>query len=362
MKYYDLIEPKRKNVSNFELLTQKNTPVIKLFGIISSEDFEIITEQWAYSKKDLYFSVKRTGGANDSGRDIFCYRDKEKTLLDIYQCKHYENKIMPSDIYVEIGKLMYYTYIKEFIIPQHYFIISSKGCGPALTKLLEKPDNLRQKLIAYWNKYCKDCITSEKSINLNDDLKNHIQNFDFSIITEITPLEFIDDFEKTKYYSEWFGLRKFKRQQPPLPSDEIQASELNYVRKLFDAYESVNHDRIDNQSQLKPKHANHFTIQRKCFYSAEGLKQFSKDYMPNDETFYDLQEQIIDPVKSHILSTTFNNGVECLDSASRLAQTLEIGNNSLKEFVRSNDKIGILHQVANDDENLKWVNDNEIIE
>lgn len=358
LQFVDIDEPKVKEKTNIELLSGKDVPDIKLFSLISEDDFELMTEQWLFSMKNKYKYVKRIGGSGDQGRDIFAYQDENMEVLDMYQCKHYDKKISPSDIYLEIGKLLYYTYTQEYIIPRKYFIVSSKGCGATLTKLIESPDKIKSSLIQNWDKKCRTFITSKKIIELKDNFKIFVESFNFGIIQEITPLKFLEEFEKTKYYSSWFGLRNFTRKKPPEPSTSIENKELTYVNKLYKAYGSVNNTNITDFKQLSNKHQEHFNLQRKCFYSAEGLKEFSRDTLPTEETFNDLQNQIIVPVKTQILCNTYKNGVECLNSAIQVAQTLSIGNNSLKEFLTTQDRTGILHQLANEDANLEWV-DNE---
>ena len=354
LNFIDFEKPEIKEITNLQLLSGKDVPDIKIFSLVSEDDFELMTEQWLFSMGDCYKYIKRIGGAGDQGRDVFAYKDENMTILDIYQCKHYDKKLMPSNIYVEIGKLLYYTYKHEYVIPKNYYIVSQKGCGTALTKLIEHPENFKNAILQKWNSNCKSSITKEKNIELNDEFKTFIENFDFSIIHEITPLKFLEEFEKTKYYSSWFGLRKFRRKAPPEPSNEIKNNELIYINKLYNAYGSVNNSHITNFKQLSNRHQEHFNIQRKCFYSAEGLNDFSRDYLPTDETFNDLQNQIMYPVKSQILCNTYKDGVECLNSAITMATTLKIGDNSLSEFLKTNDRIGILHQVANEDENVEW--------
>ncbi len=356
LQFFDIEAPKVQEKNNLELLSENHVPDIKLLSLISEDDFELMTEQWLFSMKNKYKYVKRIGGSGDQGRDIFAYQDEDMKILDIYQCKHYDKKITPSDIYLEVGKLLYYTYTKEYVIPKNYFIVSSKGCGASLTKLIENPNKIKNSLIQNWNKKCKASITSNKQIELKDDFKIFVENFDFGIIQEITPLKFLEEFEKTKYYSTWFGLRKFIRKTTPVPSDTIENKELTYVNKLYRAYGSVNNTNVTNFKQLSNKHQEHFYLQRKCFYSAEGLKEFSRDTLPTEETFKDLQNQIMIPVKTQILCNAYQNGIECLNSAIQIAQTLNIGNNSLKEFLTTQDRTGILHQFANEDENLEWVN------
>ena len=258
MEFIDLEKPKIKEKTNLQLLSGKDMPDIKIFSLVSEDDFELMTEQWLFSMKDRYKYVKRIGGSGDQGRDIFAYQDENMTILDIYQCKHYDKKLTPSNIYVEIGKLLYYTYNREYVVPKNYYIISSKGCGTALTKLIENPEKIKSTIIQNWNSNCKGSITKAKNIELNNAFKAFIKNFDFSIIHEITPLNFLEEFEKTKYYSSWFGLRKFKRKTPPEPSNIIEKNELTYVDKLYRAYKGMERgnqveNELINQKQNLPE-------------------------------------------------------------------------------------------------------------
>ncbi len=45
---------------------------------------------------------------------------------------------------VELGKIIYYTHIKEFTVPKNYYFIASKGVGLKLQKLLANPDKLKK--------------------------------------------------------------------------------------------------------------------------------------------------------------------------------------------------------------------------
>ena len=71
---------------------------------MSDKHFEEMTLEWAdgYLKKQ-YVKVRMMGGAGDMGRDIVGYYDNKE--IDIYQCKHYKDALIPSKFYLELGKL-----------------------------------------------------------------------------------------------------------------------------------------------------------------------------------------------------------------------------------------------------------------
>jgi hypothetical protein len=79
-------------------------PPIARIRLYSAEEWEAFTNEWAHSflqGKD----VVRPSGAGDKGVDIAVFDPGETFdgIWDGYQCKHYDNPLRPSDIYVELG-------------------------------------------------------------------------------------------------------------------------------------------------------------------------------------------------------------------------------------------------------------------
>lgn len=108
-------------------------------------DYEIIINEWTtdYIEKN-YKKVRAFAGGN-KGRDIVGYYGDG--TIDIYQGKHYKNKVTPTTLYVELGKLCHYTYIKEYPVPKNYLIVAPKGCGLDVLDLIDNPQSVNQKLI-----------------------------------------------------------------------------------------------------------------------------------------------------------------------------------------------------------------------
>lgn len=160
-------------------------PIIRLEQMDAAE-YERVVGEWAYSylkgSKD-YYDVVLMGGSSDSGRDLVAYLDDTYNRYDIYQCKHYDTPLKPSEYWIELGKLCYYTYVKEYRIPEKYYIVASKGIGAKLRKYIENPTIIGAELIKQWVTYCggKKQILAE-GITLTNELKTYIEQFDFSII------------------------------------------------------------------------------------------------------------------------------------------------------------------------------------
>ena len=126
------------------------SPIDRL-KLMSADDWEIFTEEWLDLKKYTYIKTERLAGAGDMGRDIVAYItdpkiNPEDYEWDCYQCKHYDHSLRPSDIWVEFGKIIYYTFKSQYPIPKTYFFIAHQGIGTSLNKLLQDTSNLKDEL------------------------------------------------------------------------------------------------------------------------------------------------------------------------------------------------------------------------
>ena len=115
----------------------------QLLKLCSPEEYELIIKSYV---KDIlsekYSKVVRLGGSGDKGRDVVAYVNDE--VWDNYQCKHYKDPLTPYDIWVEIGKLCYYTHIGDFTVPRKYYFVSPCGVGTKLWDLLKNKKNLEK--------------------------------------------------------------------------------------------------------------------------------------------------------------------------------------------------------------------------
>ncbi|ELY3221522.1 TPA: ABC-three component system protein, partial [Salmonella enterica subsp. enterica serovar Agona] len=96
--------------------------------------------------------------------------------------------------------------------------------------------------------------------------------------------------------------------------------------------------------------------QRERFYHAESLKNFARDTVPAG-TFDALQDEIyhgvIDVCEDYHLS-----GFARMKETMKHATTIAVTSNPLVTSIKTQDRQGICHQLANDDR-LIWVPDNE---
>ena len=329
--------------------------VIQLYDDTEWEEF---TEECTHSLKNKYKIVRRAGGAGDQGIDIAAFQTDKgfEGNWDNYQCKHYGHALRPTDAYLELGKLCYYTFKKEYSVPQNYFFVAPKGVGTSLSKLIRNnSDELKRLLISEWPKYCEKKITSKEDVLLENELLEYVENFDFSIVKDISVVELLDIHRDTPYFHHRFGGGLPSRPSPENPPEDIAENEAIYIQKLLDAYaEFLNKDSCDmNDVNNHDTLQQHMRSARVQFYCAESLHKFSRDYLEPGE-FERLQDSIYYGIENIILAE-HDHGYKRVVEAVQEAYKIQIDSHPLKERLELLDRAGICHQLANNNR-IKWAN------
>lgn len=324
---------------------------IRLFSPGQWEDFVL---EWADSLRSNYSNVVRCGGAGDMGRDVIAFHKDAPDHWDNYQCKHYRSSLSPSDVWIEFGKLVYYTEKRDYSWPTLYYFVAPHGVGTSLSKLLADPQKLRSKLKANWDTYCRDKITKECPVVLDSSLADYIDSLDFSIFRAKQPLHMIDEHSKTRWHVARFGGGLPMR--PPIDSPPANPAkrELSYVAKLLEAYaEHTRTEVVSNEAIPWPELQDHFSESRKQFYSAESLRAFSRDTLPPGE-FKKLQDEFYGGIMDEIRSD-HSDGYRRVIAVVNLARKLQISAHALITELTQLDRAGICHQLANDNDKVRWV-------
>ena len=329
-------------------------PPIERIRLFSPDQWEDFVCEWADSLRSQYSNVERCGGAGDMGRDVIAFHKDAPDLWDNYQCKHYRNPLTPTNVWIEFGKLVYYTKKSEYSWPSSYFFVAPRGVGTTLSKLLKDPEKLRSELKSKWDKYCKYKITEEGPVVLDSSLAQYVETLDFSIFRAVQPHRMIDEHAKTRWHLARFGGGIPKR--PPIkgPPATPAKAELNYVAKLLEAY--AEHTGIDVGSHEAIPSSDlhdHFSESRNQFYSAESLRVFSRDTLPLGE-FEKLQEEFRGGIMDEIRSD-HSDGYRRVIAVVKLARQLQVSAHALIAALTLLDRAGICHQLANDNENVRWV-------
>lgn len=356
------IKPKLPKAAPSSAHVQFGIPVPKAIRIknFSPDDWEGFVEEWSTSLEDAYAKVRRFGGAGDCGVDIagFCTDKGFEGTWDNYQCKRYSHPLRPSDIWVELGKIIYYSHIREYTPPRKHYFVASLGVGTTLEKLLNKPTELREKLKEHWGRHCKSGITSTKEIELSGKLLSYVDAFDFTIFSSKSHVDLIEAHSYTGFHAVRFGGGLPARPDSDEPPAVPATPESRYIRQLLDAYGDHLGSPLKDMSALVAHSVleKDFRRQRERFYHAESLRNFARDTVP-EGTFDDLQDEIYHGVVD-VTDSTHPDGYERMKATVAHASIVALTANPLASVTKSQDRQGICHQLANEDR-LKWVMDDD---
>ncbi len=334
-----------------------NFPAARLVQIFEPQQWEDFTEEWAYSQEQAYKAVVRYTGAGDMGLDILCFRTTKQFggQWDNVQCKHYARRLQPADVWIELGKVIYYSFVKEYPPPTKYFFAASKGLGLKLKKLLMHPEELKKDLRDNWNQYCKSEITTTKNITLTGNFLTYFNTFDFSIFGMIPVARMIRDHYRTPFYARRFGAESLPARPPvEAPPSSVQPHESRYVQQLLEAYSEKISMQLNNAKELSahPDLEQHFNRSREIFYHAESLRNFARDSV-DPGTFDAVQEEIYHGVVN-IYEMEHPNGFTRMANTLQHAGLMTPSCNALCIRIQTQDKQGICHHLANENR-FTWV-------
>jgi len=327
--------------------------IIKLFSFQQWEDF---IWEWSTSLiPEKYVAVEKCSGAGDKGRDVVAYisEQSEEAIYDNFQCKHYDHPLHPGDIWLELGKLCYYSFIKAYSVPRKYYFVAPRGIGTSVSQLLKKPQELKNQLLKNWNGKCRANISKGSSISLDGAFLEYVETFDFKIIEGLNILNVIKQHENTNWHATRFGGGLPSRPSSgPVPT-EIQVLENNYISQLFHAYSEREKYQITSVEDLNKSQdlQQHFFRAREQFYSAEALRVFSRDALPPAE-YDNLQHEFFHGIIDTVM-LTYPHGYERILKTVKQAMNLTI-THPLQKRMTTIDRGGVCHQLVNE-ERFKWV-------
>lgn len=331
-------------------------PKTRRVELFSSGEWEEFTEEWATSLSANYAHVVRFAGAGDKGLDVVGFISDERFSggWENYQCKHYDHPLSPSDIWIEIGKIIYYSFNGEFPPPRKHYFIAPKGVGTSLGKLLASPSKLKHEAQAYWPKYCENGISKAVVARLDGDLLSYFERFDFSIFSSKSVVDLINGHSTTPFHAVRFGGGLPVRPEPSRPPPQIAPTESRYIQQLLEAYADRDGEAVLDVSALdtKAELKRDFLRQRERFYHAESLRNFARDTVP-EGTYEALQDEIFHGVVD-VCETHHTDGFSRMRAVVTQSANVSVTSSSLSSVTKVQDKQGICHQLANEDR-VTWV-------
>ena len=345
--------PRATTFTNADLVSGRKIHPLKAVHTYDASDFETFIHEWMIGhlkKEGKYKSIYKLGGANDKGRDILAFVDANKTIVDYYQCKHYDAPLTPSDVWVEMGKLCVHTYTKQIPFPRKYYFLAPRDIGPKLSDLLQgDKDVLRQQLIKNWTKYCENSISSS-SIPLDKPLLAYISKMDFDVFETKPILEIIQEHSGTVWAPFRFGGGLKMRSSVSETPSMIHIRENQYIHQLLLGYAQRIKKTILKVVDLLPynKESSHLIRQRNAFYSAEHLRIHARESLPEEhDEFEKLKKDVFDGVINTV-EKEYADPIEKVDAVVDRAMELPTEGNLLSGQIRTLDKHGVCHHLVND--------------
>jgi len=347
--------------TNRRRLLREGAPLtpLKRLESFSPEDFENFVNEWVHGfLSPRYQSVEMRRGAGDKGRDIIGWLDPRGAVprrWDNYQCKHYGDRLAPSDIWPEVGKLIYHLTGGTLSTPRRYYFVTALGVGPKLADFLADPATMRAELCARWATSCQDNITSKESVRLEGAIADCVDALDFSIFDSVSPSTLIEQHGKTRYHRLVFGLGLETRPRPAVTPPEVAAVETRYVEQFLEAASEEAGTRLAAVTDLKAHApiAKVFRQARESFYDVEQLKEFARDSAPDDDDFEELKDDVCDGVLPTV-EGSHPNGYQRILKTSQAAVQIQLDRSVLREVLSSKHKVGVVHHLANEDR-IIWV-------
>ena len=312
-------------------------------------EWENFIREWVTGLTELYFQVQRVGGAGDQGVDVAAFKtaDRHEGPWDCFQAKHYGRALRWSDLLPELIKVFRHASRGDYTMPDNYVLVSPRGVGASLNKLLNKPSALREKFI------------SEAPAKLVDDPERAkvlaiASGESFTRFRAEELVDLIEVHRKTPYFASRFGEPLPGRSIDDTVPDSVQAVETRYVQHLVDAYEERWSDEFTPEiAMTDDRSRTHFQRQRIRFFQAESLRAYARDaVLPG--TFERFQDVIFNGVIATV-EQDHSDGYARLQAALSIAGQLTLSAHSLIAVAGQDDLKGVCHQLANEDR-LKWVN------
>lgn len=302
-----------------------------------------------------YAEVKRIGGSGDGGRDIEARLVAGSVLVecrwDLFQAKHYNHPLQPSDLFPEVAKFFLNLNAKTYPAPRHYYVCSPQNAGPDLHNFLGKPAEFKMEFLKSW----KDGTRGLRSLkdSFSADVEKLVATFDFSTFREFLSRDLLAEHARDEAaHCKIFHIEMERGDDPSAPPAP-SAVEETYISELLKAYSEDSKSPMDLMSVGPSKYGEHFDACRAEFYCAEGLKRFSRDLFVDDE-FGALLEMVHSGIKSAVADPDLTRGLARLKAAQQRASILNVSDSKLANRIRGGDLPGTCHHLANE-KKLAWV-------
>ena len=329
------------------------TPSQRIY-FYAPDEWERFILEWATGLEGTFHQLKRLGGSGDKGVDIAAFKSAAgfEGEWECYQAKHYGEPLTPSDVLPEVIKVIRHAAAGEYTVPTRYVLLAPKGCGPSLHRLLSHPSRFKElvlKSLAADSPYVRE-IDGDELVRI----RALADELDYSIFESAELIDVLATHARTQYHAYRFATSLPTRTDPAIPPKTPEPSEARYIEQLVDVYrEAHGIDELDAAAASDhPAVRDHFRRQRYAFYSAEALRVYARDSVP-DGTF----EALVDDVHSGVIDVadgSYATGMARLGAVLAHSTLIQLENHRLIEVTKPDDRKGICHHLANEDR-LTWM-------
>ncbi|MCD4504505.1 hypothetical protein LQR30_10340 [Chromobacterium piscinae] len=301
-----------------------------------------------------YAFVKQLGGAGDGGRDVEARLIPAllKGQWDLYQGKHYDHALTPTDVFKELVKFFKHLEANTYPEPRYYYLCAPRGVGNDLHNLLAKPDEFKKRLLDDWK--AEKTGLRGRAAELTTNLEKIVIAFDFKNILECQTRDILEWHAlNRKAHFELFGFEGERDDDPSTPTVPSPHEQI-YIDELLKVYAEMSSPNLTlGELMESDSYSEHFQSQRALFYCAEGLRIFSRDTYGEVE-FNTLLDMVLTGIGPKVKSPRHKTGLDRLEAGTEGAEQLIVNDSPLVPKLRPGDLPGSCHHLVNR-KRLKWV-------
>lgn len=326
-------------------------------SLYDADEWEEFIRECVTVLEPEYVQIARIGGTGDHGLDVVGFLDTSRLEgeWDCFQCKHYNRELRVGDALTEIAKVVRGVIQHVYAWPRRYRFVAPRGAGTRLKLLLNAPDQLKAEFVERLTADESPLARMFEGIPL-EWVGAYLASADFAIFGELDPHDAVELHSRTRWHAVRFEEPLPVRPPVGQPPDVPDSSEHRYIEQLIAVYnERYGGDAITAENVGDHTHAGkHYPRQREAFFSAEALRAFARDSVP-EGTFESLKEEVYDGVVE-TEAGSYADGFERLTSVLEASVGIQITSNVLMPRTTVTDRKGLCHHLANEDR-LTWCRD-----
>lgn len=326
------------------------TPKQKI-SLYSADEWEEFTYEWVRALEEGYVGIELGGGTGDRGVDVAAFLTQSKFNGDwhSYQCKHYSAPLPLATAMGEILKVFIAAWEGHYALPSRYVFVAP-NISRGLQRMLATPVELKKAFLKDLTKPTNKAFTALESA-VRQGVEQLAEANDFSLFEAANLDDILDLHRTTRHYATRFDEPFSTRPEVRFPPEEHASHESRYIQQLLDVYAEHFQAGTLNDVTAHDKAGPHLKRQREAFYSAEALRMFARDHVPEGH-FEALQDDLYDSVVE-VADRDFPNGWARVQAVLEASTQVQVTETHLIRVVRTRDRKGVCHQLANDDR-LTW--------